>query len=186
MISFSEMKKGIMVEIEGQIFQIVEYSPFRYAQRAAMAKVKFKNIKTGKTIERTMQPGEKLMRVQLEPRTVQYMYSDGDLYYFMDVKNYEQFSLSKDVLGDAAYYLQDGMNITVLDYKGEPVTVDLPITVELKVVDTGPAFRGDTAAGGTKPAKLETGLEIKVPLFVDVGDKLKIDTRTGEYLERVG
>ncbi|MBI4329972.1 MAG: elongation factor P [Chloroflexi bacterium] len=186
MISFSEMKKGMMVEIDGQIFQIVEYNPFRMAQRAAMAKVKFKNIKTGRTFERTMQPGEKMLRVQLEPQTAQYQYSDGDLYYFMDIRTFEQITLSKQVLGDAVYYLQDGINVQIMNYKGQPVTVELPITVELKVADTGPAFKGDTAAGGSKPAKLETGLEVKVPLFVDVGDRLKIDTRTGEYLERIG
>lgn len=186
MISFSEMKKGMMVEIDGQIFQISEYAPFRMAQRAAMAKVKFKNIKTGKTVERTMQPGEKMQRVQMDPQTAQYQYNDGDLYYFMDVKNFEQISLSKDVLGDSVFYLQEGIEAQIMNYKGQPVTVELPITVELKVADTGPSYKGDTAAGGGKPAKMETGLEIKVPMFVDIGDKLKIDTRTGTYLERLG
>ena len=185
MITFSDMKKGIMVEYEGQICQVVEFAPFRYAQRAAMAKVKLKNIKTGRTVERTLQPGDKMLRVQLEGRTVQYSYNDGALYYFMDVKNYEQISLDKSVLGDAVNYLQENMNIDIMYYKDEPVMVDQPVTVELKVVDTGPAYRGDTAQSGTKPAKLETGLEIKVPLFVAVGDRLKIDTRTGEYLERL-
>ncbi len=184
MISFSEMKKGMMFEMDGQIFQIVEFNPFRMAQRAAMAKVKFKNIKTGKTIERTMQPGEKLMRVQLDPQTAQYQYNDGDLYYFMDVKTFEQISLSKEILSDAVNYLQEGINVSIMNHRGQPVTVELPITVELKVLDTGPAYKGDTAASGSKPAKLETGVEIKVPLFIDVGDILKIDTRTGEYLER--
>lgn len=186
MITFSEMKKGMMVEYEGQICQVVEFAPFRYAQRAAMAKVKLKNIKTGRTVERTLQPGEKFLRVQLEPRTVQYSYSDGDMHYFMDIKNFEQISLDKTVLGDAVYYLQENMNLALLYYKNDPVMVDLPVTVELKVADTGPAFKGDTAASGSKPAKMETGLEIKVPLFIAVGDKLKIDTRTGEYLERLG
>jgi elongation factor P len=185
MITYSDLRKGMMVELDGQIYQVVEYNPFRYAQRAAMAKVKFKNIKDGRTIERTLQPGEKMKRVQLEPRTVQYSYNDGDIYYFMDVKNYEQIGLNASVLGDAVYYLQDGITMEIMYYKDEPVSVELPITVELKVVDTGPAFRGDTAQSGTKPAKLETGLEIKVPLFIAVGDKIKIDTRTGEYLERI-
>ncbi len=185
MISHSELKKGLMVEFEGQIYQVVEYQPFRHAQRAAMVKVKLKNIRGGRTVERTLQPGDKLLRVQMERRTVQYLYNDGDLYYFMDVENYEQFPITGTLLGDTVHYLYEGINVDIMSYKGELITAELPITVELKVEDTGPAHKGDTAQSGTKPAKLETGLEIKVPLFIAIGEKVKIDTRTGEYLERV-
>ncbi|MDZ4247515.1 MAG: elongation factor P, partial [Dehalococcoidia bacterium] len=183
MINYSDLKKGVMVEIDGDIYQVTEYAPFRHAQRAAMAKVKFKNIKNGRNIEKTLQPGEKLMKVQLEGKTLQYLYRDGDLYCFMDVKNFEQLSLNGDLLGDNVNYLHENINIQLLSYKDVPVMAELPITVELVVEETGPAYKGDTAQSGTKPARMETGLEVKVPLFIANGDRIKIDTRTGEYLE---
>lgn len=186
MIDHSDLKRGMIVEFEGQLWQIVEHQPFRYAQRAAMVRVKLRQLPSGRTIERTLQPGDKLLRADLEVTSLQYLYGDGDLNYFMDTRTYDQFSLDSAVLGNSVYYLKEGMELELLSYKGKPLTVELPITVGLKVVETGPSFKGDTAQSGTKPAKLETGLEIRVPLFISVGDIVRLDTRTGEYLERVG
>lgn len=186
MISLSEVRKGLMVEYEAQLWQVVESQPFRYAQRAAMVKVKLKNIRTGKTIERTMQGSEKMRQVNLDRRDVQYLYREGDLCYFMDTANFEQIPLNVSMIQDEVGYLKEGMTLNLFSYKGESVYIELPITVDLKVIQTGPAFKGDTAASGNKPAKLETGLEAKVPLFIAEGDVIRLDTRTGEYLERVG
>ncbi|MBF8264617.1 MAG: elongation factor P [Dehalococcoidia bacterium] len=185
MINLSEMRKGLMVEYEGQIYQVVESSPFRHAQRAAMVKIKLKNIRTNKNVERTMQGSEKLRQVSLERRLVQYLYREGDLCYFMDTSNFEQIPMNVSQIEEEIGYLKEGITLNMFNYKGEPVYLELPITVDLKIVETGPAFKGDTAASGGKQAKLETGLEIKVPLFIAQDDVIRLDTRTGEYLERV-
>ncbi len=184
MIDHSDLKRGMFVEYDGQLWQVTEYQPFRYAQRAAMVRVKLRNLKTTRSIEKTLQPGDKLYRVNLEVKTVQYLYRDGDLCYFMDTQTFDQFPLDNKVLGENMNYIKEGTELQLLNHKGAPVTVEIPITVDLKVVETGPAFKGDTAQSGTKPAKLETGLEVKVPLFIAVGDVVRLDTRSGEYLER--
>lgn len=186
MISLGELRKGLVVEYEKELWQVVESQPFRYAQRAAMVKVKLKNLKTGKTIERTMQGSEKMRQVTLDRREVQYLYREGDLCYFMDTGNFEQLPLNVSMLAEEIGYLKEGTTLNLFSYKSEAVYVELPITVDLKVAETGPAFKGDTAASGSKPAKLETGLETKVPLFIAEGDVVRLDTRSGEYLERVG
>lgn len=186
MIGLGELRKGLVVEFDGQLWQVVESQPFRYAQRAAMVRVKLRNLRTDRTAERTMQPGDKLLRVTLDRRPVQYLYREEELCYFMDTENFEQIPMNSSQIQEELGYLTEGLTLNMFSYKGEPVYLELPITVDLKVVETGPAFRGDTAQSGTKPAKLETGLEVKVPLFVSQGEAIRLDTRTGEYVERVG
>jgi elongation factor P len=154
-------------------------------KRTALAKVKLRDIQAGHTIERTFQSNEKFTRARLDYRNSQYLYNDGGLYYFMDEENYEQTALSAEQLGDTVNYLKEGISLGISSYQGELIGVELPITVELKVIDTGPGFKGDTATAGNKPAKLETGITIQVPMFINNEDVIKVDTRTGSYLERV-
>ena len=185
MISGSELRKGVIIDLEGKLYQVLEYQHIKM-KRTALARVKLRDIKDGHTIEQTFQSSEKFIRVRLDIRNAQYIYNDSDLYYFMDEGNFEQFPLSGTQLGDATNYLKEGMSLEILSYKDELVGVELPITVELEVTETEPGFRGDTATAGTKPATLETGIIVQVPLFVDKGDTIKVDTRSGVYLERVG
>ncbi len=184
MITGSELRKGIIIDIDGTLYQVIDYQHIKM-KRTALAKVKLRDINAGHTIERTFQSSEKLTRARLDFRSVQYLYNEGDLHYFMDEENFEQFPISRAQLGDAINYLKEGMSLQVSNYKGELVGVELPITVELEVAETEPGFKGDTATGGSKLAKLETGITIQVPLFVNTGDIIKVDTRTASYLERV-
>jgi len=183
MISGSELRKGIIIELDGKLYQVVDYQHVKM-KRTALAKVKLRDINAGHTIERSFQTNEKLVRARLESRPMQYLYNDGNLYYFMDEKSFEQIGINASQLGDALNYLKEGVSVEVSSYKGEVVDIELPITVELEVAETEPGFKGDTATGGSKLAKLETGVTLQVPLFVNKGDVLKIDTRTGVYLER--
>jgi len=185
MISGSELRKGVIIDLEGKLYQVLDYQHIKM-KRTALARVKLRDIKDGHTIEQTFQSGEKFTRARLDFRNVQYLYNDADLHYFMDEENFEQFPLSSTQIGDAVSYLKEGMSLQVSSYKGELVGVELPITVELEVIDTEPGFKGDTATAGAKPAKVETGITIQVPLFVDKGDIIKVDTRNGSYLERAG
>ena len=185
MISGSELRKGVIIELEDRLYQVVDYQHVKM-KRTALARVKLRDIQAGHIIERTFQSDEKFIRARLDYRSMQYLYNEGDLYYFMDEESFEQMPISASQLGDAVSYLKEGMSLQVSSYKGELVGVELPITVELQVVDTGPAFKGDTATAGSKPAKLETGITIQVPLFIAKGDTIKVDTRSGSYLERVG
>ena len=185
MISGSELRKGITIELEGNLYQVIDYQHIKM-KRTALAKVKLRDIKAGHTIERTFQSDDKLIWARLESRSMQYLYNDGNLHYCMDEQSFEQMPISASQLGDAINYLKEGMSLEVSSYKGELIGVELPITVELQVTETGPSFKGDTATTGTKPAKLETGITIQIPLFVEEGDVIKIDTRSGNYLERVG
>ena len=185
MISTGELKKGITIELEGELYQIIDWQHIKMGRGSAQVRLKLRDIRGGHTIERTFQAGERFTRARLERRTVQFLYSDEELYYFMDSESFEQSPLNRDQLGDAINYLKEGMSLDILSYQDEPIGVELPNSVELEVVDTGPGFKGDTATAGNKPAKLETGITIQVPLFVNNGDILRVDTRTGEYLERV-
>lgn len=185
MISSSEFKRGIIIQFEGGLYRLIEYQPFRYAQRAAMVKIKLKDLRQGHTIERTIGSGDKFPVVQLERRTVQYLYSDGNSYTFMDTTTYDQFPIDGEVLGDAVKYLAENMTLELGLYEGQPLDIQLPITVDLKVVDTAPGVKGDTAQGGSKPAKLATGLVVQVPFFINVGDVVRVDTRTGLIVTRV-
>ena len=185
MISTGDLKRGAMMDYDGQLVQILGYEHQKIGRGSAQVRMKLRNIRTGAIFETTAQAGSKWPRVRLDQRQVQYLYSEEDLHHFMDKDTYEQFPLNGSQLGDAINYLKDGMELELLEYDGEPVGVELPITVVLEVVETEPGFRGDTATGGTKPAKLETGLTINVPLFVNQGDKVKVDTRDNSYIERV-
>ena len=184
MISTGEIKRGITVEIDGQLYQIMEFQHIKMGRGSAQVRMKLRNVRKGDTIEKTVQAGERFQRARLDHRVVQYMYTDGTLYHFMDTKTYDQFPLDADQLGDAVSYLTDGMEVTLNEYEGEPIGVDLPASVVMKVLSTDIGLKGDTATGATKPATMESGLKVNVPLFVNTGDRIKVDTRSGEYLER--
>jgi elongation factor P len=185
MINATELRKGVIIELEDKLYQVIDYQHVKM-KRTALARVKLRDINAGHTVERTFQSDEKLVRARLDSRQMQYLYNDGDLYYFMDEASYEQMPFTTDQLGDALNYLKEGNSVEVSSYKGEVVGIEMPITVELEVTETEPGFKGDTATAGNKPAKLETGLTIQVPLFINQGDVIKVDTRTGTYLERSG
>jgi elongation factor P len=185
MIGAGDLKKGITIELEGGLYQILDWQHIKMGRGSAQVRLKLHNIKAGHTIERTFQAGEKFTRARLDRRAVQFLYSEGNLYYFMDSQTFEQSTLDAEQLGDALNYLKEGISLEILSYKDAPISVELPNSVELKVVETGPGFKGDTATAGNKPAKLETGIAIQVPIFVSNGDIVRVDTRTGQYLERV-
>ena len=183
MIGSGELRKGITIEHDGKLYQVIDYQHIKM-KRTALARLKLRDIRDGHTIERTFQSSEKFIRARLDYRSMQYLYSDGDLHYFMDEENFEQMPIGADQLGDVLSYIKEGMSVQISSYKDELVGVELPITVELEVVDTDPGFKGDTATAGNKPAKLETGITVQVPLFINIGDVIKVDTRDGSYLER--
>jgi elongation factor P len=185
MINATDLRKGVIIEFEGKLYQVVEYQHVKM-KRTALAKVKLRDINAGHTIERSFQSDDRMVRARLDSRQMQYLYNDGELYYFMDQENYEQTPFTREQLGDALDYLKEGNSVAVSSYKGKVIGIELPITVELEVTDTEPGFKGDTATAGNKPARLETGLSIQVPLFINIGDTIKVDTRTGTYLERRG
>ena len=185
MISTGDLKRGVIIEMDRQLFAVMDYQHQKIGRGSAQVRMRLRNIRTGAIADQTVQAGTKFPRVRLEQRDMQYLYAEENAYYFMDQQSYDQIALTAQQLGDAVSYLKDGMVLQVQFYENEPVAVDLPITVELQIVETAPGFKGDTAAGGTKPAKTETGLVVNVPLFVNEGERIKIDTRTGTYLERV-
>ena len=185
MIDAGELKRGITIELDGQLYQVMDYQHIKIGRGSAQIRLKLRDLRAGHTTERSFQASETFTRAFLERCPAQYLYNDGSLYYFMDTKTFEQMTLDKLMLGDALNYLKDESNLEILTHKGKSVGVQLPVSVELKVTETGPGFKGDTASAGTKPAELETGLSIKVPFFINTGDTIKVDTRNGEYLERV-
>ncbi len=184
MLNSSELRKWVTIELDDKLYQVIEYQHIKM-KRTALAKVKLRDIRDGHNIERSFQNTEKFVCARLDYRPMQYLYNDGELYYFMDEENFEQTSLDSSQLGDAVNYLKEGMSLEISSYKGELLGVEIPITVELEVTKSEPGFKGDTATAVTKPATLETGVTIEVPLFVNQGDIVKVDTRTGSYLERV-
>ncbi len=185
MISTSDLRKGLTIELDGQLYAILDYQHIKVGRGSAQVRLRLRDIRAGHITERTFQAGERFSRARLDRRHVQFMYSDGDLYHFMDNDNYEQFALNGSQLGDNVNYLKDGLALDVLTFEGEPIAAELPLAVELTVTDTPPGFRGDTASGGSKPATTESGLVVPVPFFVNVGDVIRVDTRNGTYLERV-
>ncbi|MCS7203438.1 MAG: elongation factor P [Thermodesulfovibrio sp.] len=185
MISTSEFKKGLKIVYKGEPYEILEFQHVKMQQRAPIVRTKIKNLKTGRVLEENFPAGEKFEKPELEEKQMQYLYSEGNNYVFMDMESFEQISIPKERIGDVVYYIKEEMIVNVIYYKGQPLVIEPPMFVELRVVETEPAFKGDTASGGTKPAKLETGLTIKVPFHIQVGDLLKIDTRTAEYIEKV-
>ena len=186
MISTGDLKKGISIEMDGQLFTIVDWQHVKIGRGGAIVRIKLRNLRTGAIFERTFDAGERFQRAILDRSTVQYSYKEDDTYYFMDTSTYEMIPFTAAQLGDAVDYLLDGMQVEVASYDGEPINVELPITVELEVTYTEPGFKGDTATGGTKPATLETGLVVQVPLFVATGNRIRVKTDTGTYVERVG
>jgi elongation factor P len=185
MISTGELRKGVAIELDGDLWQILDYHHIKMGRGSAQVRITLRNIKRGQTIERSFQAGTKWPRAQMERRPVQFLYRDGDDFHFMDTDTYDQFTLRADRLDDAVRYLKDGMTLDRTAYQGETIGVELPVTVDLAVSSTEPGFAGDTAQGARKPATLETGLVVQVPLFVNEGDTVRVDTRTGEYQTRV-
>ena len=180
-----DLRNNTTFELDGNVFKVVEFQHVKPGKGAAFVRVKMKNVITGAVIERTFNPSEKLQGAEIEKRQMQYLYNDDALYYFMDNETYEQIPLNKEQIGDALKYIKENMSVKVLSYKGSVFAVEPPLFVELKITDTEPGFKGDTATGATKPAVVETGATVYVPLFVEQEDVIKIDTRTGEYLSRV-
>ena len=185
MVSAGDFKNGLTIEIEGNIFQILEFQHVKPGKGAAFVRTKLKNIISGGVVEKTFRPTEKFENAHIERKEMQYLYQDGDLYNFMDVETYDQIALNADVVGDALKFVKENETVKVCSYNGSVFAIEPPLFVELEVIETEPGFAGNTAQGATKPATVETGAQVMVPLFVNQGDKLKIDTRTGEYLSRV-
>lgn len=184
MISVNDLRTGLTIEIDGNVFSVVDFMHVKPGKGAAFVRTKLKNVRTGGVVEKTFNAGEKVAPARVERREMQYLYSDGDSYNIMDNESFEQIALTKEQLGDAIKYLLENMNIGVLMYQGQSIGIDLPNTVELRVVETAPGIKGDTASGGSKPATLETGLVVNVPFFINIDDVLIIDTRSGDYVKR--
>ena len=185
MISTGDLRKGAAIELDGELWQILDYHHIKMGRGSAQVRITLRNVKRGQTVERSFQAGTKWPRAQLERRPVQYIFRDGDDYHFMETETYEQFHLRADQLEDAVAYLKEGMTLDRTSYQGETIGVELPVTVDLHVVETEPGFAGDTQTGARKPAHTETGLVVQVPIFVNEGDTIRVDTRTGEYQTRV-
>ena len=185
MISAGDFRNGITLEIEGNIFQIIEFQHVKPGKGAAFVRTKMRNIINGGVTERTFRPTEKFPQARIERKDMQYLYSDGELFHFMDVANYEQIALNDDAVGDSLKFVKENEMCKVCSHNGKVFAIEPPLFVELKITDTEPGFKGDTAQGATKPAVVETGATVYVPLFVNQEDTIKIDTRTGEYLSRV-
>lgn len=186
LISTSDFRKGLKVEFRGEPCEIIDFQHVKMGRGGAIVRTKFKNLKTGAVLEETFRSGEKLERPGLEEKSMQYLYGQDDLYYFMDLETYEQIPLTAGQLGNTRSFLKENMTVKILYHKEMPISVEVPTFVELVVAKTDPAgFRGDTASGGGKPATLETGAVVKVPFHINEGDAIKIDTRTSEYIERV-
>ena len=185
MIDAGELRKGVVIELGGDIYQILEYQHVKMQQRQPVIKLKLRGIRSGNFAERNFQSGDKIATVFLEHRPVQYLYNDGHLYYFMDNETYEQIVLTPAQVGEDTKYLKEGMALEIVTCRGETIAVELPASVELRVTETEPGFKGDRATAGTKAATLETGATIQVPLFINTGDLIKVNTRTGAYQEKV-
>jgi len=185
MISASEFRNGATVEIDGDIFIVLEFQHVKPGKGAAFVRTKLKNLISGGVTERTFRPTEKMPRAHIDRKDLQYLYNDGDLYHFMDVESFEQSSINAADVGETLKYVKENEMVKVLSHDGKVFGIEPPTFVELEVTDTEPGFKGDTATGATKPAIVETGSSINVPLFISTGDRIKIDTRTGEYLGRV-
>ncbi|HIS32007.1 MAG TPA: elongation factor P [Candidatus Limivivens intestinipullorum] len=185
MISAGDFRNGITLEIEGNVYQIIEFQHVKPGKGAAFVRTKLKNIINGGVVEKTFRPTEKFPTARIDRVDMQYLYNDGDLYYFMNVETYDQIALNSDTIGDSLKFVKDNEMVKVCSYNGNVFAIEPPLFVELEVTETEPGFKGDTATGANKPATVETGASVNVPLFVEIGDKIKIDTRTGEYLSRV-
>ena len=185
MVSAGDFRNGITLEIDGQVMQVMEFQHVKPGKGAAFVRTKLRNVIDGGVVERTFRPTEKFPQARIDRIDMQYLYQDGDLYNFMNVETYDQIAINSDIVGDSMKFVKENENVKVLSYNGSVFAIEPPLFVELEVPETEPGLKGNTATGATKPATVETGAQIQVPLFVNTGDKLKIDTRTGEYLSRV-
>ncbi len=185
MIYAGDFRNGVTFEMDGQVFQVVDFQHVKPGKGSAFVRAKIRNVMTGSTVERTFNPADKMPKALIERKDMQYLYNDGELYYFMDEVSYEQIPIELNVLGDSLKFVKENQSVQVLMYNGSVFGVEPPFFVELQITETEPGFKGDTATGATKPATVETGAIVKVPLFVSEGDVIRIDTRTGEYMERV-
>ncbi|HUF54506.1 MAG TPA: elongation factor P [Dehalococcoidia bacterium] len=186
MIEGSQLRRGNTIEIDGTLYSVIEIDHIKMGRGSAQVRMKLRDIRAGHIVDKSAQAGARFQQVRVERQPAQYLYADGDLHYFMNTETYDQFPVNGSLLGDARNFLTENANAELLMYGDEAVGIELPSAVELAVAETDPWVKGDTAQGGTKPAKLETGITVTVPLFINPGDKLKIDTRTGQYLERAG
>ena len=184
MVSAGDFKNGITIEYEGGVYQIIEFQHVKPGKGAAFVRTKLKNVISGGVVETAFRPTDRFENAIIDRKAMQYLYSDGDMFYFMDNETYEQIALNSDQIGDALKFVKENEECRICSYKGSVFSVEPPLFVELEVTDTEPGFKGNTATGATKPAVVETGAQVAVPLFVNQGDRIKIDTRTGEYLSR--
>lgn len=185
MATTGDFRNGFTMILDGELWTIVEFQHVKPGKGGAFVRTKIKNVKTGRVLEKTFRSGEKVEDVRLEKKPYQFLYREGDAFHFMNTESYDQIVVSGTAVENAAHYLKDGMDVEILFHGSEPLEVEVPIFVELRITKSDPGVRGDTATGVTKPATLETGAEVQVPLFVDEGETIKVDTRTGEYVERV-
>ena len=185
MVSAGDFRNGITLEIDGNVVQIIEFQHVKPGKGAAFVRTKLKNVINGGVVEKTFRPTEKFPQARIDRKEMQYLYSDGDLFYFMDTETYDQIAINQDTIGDSLKFVKENEMVKVCSYNGSVFSVEAPLFVELEITDTEPGFAGNTAQGATKPATVETGAQVSVPLFVNQGDKIQIDTRTGEYLKRV-
>ena len=184
MVSAGDFRNGITIELEGNVFQIIEFQHVKPGKGAAFVRTKLKNIKSGGVVEKTFRPTEKFPQARIDRKDMQYLYADGDMYNFMDTETYEQIALTAEEIGDALKFVKENEMVKMCSHNGSVFAVEPPLFVELEITETEPGFKGDTATGANKPAIVETGAQVNVPLFVEIGDRIKIDTRTGEYLGR--
>ncbi|MGE4537659.1 MAG: elongation factor P [Desulfovibrio sp.] len=184
MLSTTDFRRGLKIEMDGVPYEIVDFLHVKPGKGGAFIRTKLKNMINGRVVENTFRSGEKMVKPDLESKDMQYLYHDGEEFVFMDMESYEQLHVGNDHLGEKGGYLKDGMELKMLLYKGQPLDIDLPASVTLEVTDTEPGVKGDTVSGASKPAALETGISVNVPLFVNTGDKIKVDTRTGAYIGR--
>ncbi len=185
MVSAGDFRNGLTVEIDGVVYQIIEFQHVKPGKGAAFVRTKLRDIKNGGVVEKTFRPTEKYPQAHIDRSDMQYLYSDGDLYFFMNTETFDQIAMSKDDIGDALKFVKENEMVKMLSHNGQVFAIEPPLFVELVITDTEPGFKGDTATGATKPAVVETGATVYVPLFVEQGDKISIDTRTGEYMKRV-
>ncbi len=185
MISAGDFRNGLTIEMDNQVYQIIEFQHVKPGKGAAFVRTKLKNIKNGGVVEKTFRPTEKYPQARIDRSDMQYLYSDGELFHFMNIENFEQIAMSEDAVGDYLKFVKENEMVKMLSHNGQVFSIEPPLFVELIITDTEPGFKGDTATGATKPAIVETGATVYVPLFVEQGDKISIDTRTGEYMKRV-
>lgn len=184
MLGITDLKNNVKIELDGEPYVVAEYQHSKMGRGGAVMKTKLRNLRTGAVVSKTFQGNDKIKPASLDSRVAQFLYGEGDAYTFMDTTTYEQFTVPGKVAGESARFLKEGLEVDLLEFKGQIIAVDLPIKVEYKVTETDPGLKGDTVSGGSKPAVLESGAKITVPLFVQTGDRVRVDTRTGNYLER--